>query len=195
MPFYLELEKGLKTEQVGLLLMIHSLVMVGLGPVAGKLSDRRDPRIICTFAMTLGAATCLEFFCTLELQSLFWVLLYLVSMSASLALFISPSNNLAMGLAPKGKHAIAAGVYGTVTRLGLMLGVSFFEVIFSGFTRAGPSAGEKLSALTASPAALVRGFRYAYLFGAFLCILTACCCLLGRREMRKENALEPAAMG
>ncbi len=193
MPFYLEMFQGLKTEHVGLLLTIYSLVMMGLGPMAGKMSDGVDPRIVCTIAMLSGAAACIVFASTLGLPGLFWVVVYLFWVSTSFAFFISPENNLAMGLAPREQQSVAAGIYTTITRLGLVMGVSFFESIFSHYTRIGTLSKTGASGHGLPPGVLTGGFRYAYLFGALLGLLAALCCLLARREKLKKLAAKPAA--
>jgi len=67
--------------------------------------------------------------------------------------------------------------------LGLVLGVSLFESVFSGaepmvLVRAGACAGQNC----ASREALFSAFREAYWLGAFLCIASAGFIMLARRK-------------
>ncbi len=57
MPFYLELMRGLKVQQVGIVFLLYSVMYVIIGPIAGRISDKVKPGYLCIAAM-LSARSC-----------------------------------------------------------------------------------------------------------------------------------------
>ena len=55
LPFYLEIVKGLKTDQVGLIILVYSAVYMPIGLFSGRLSDRIHPPGSCTAATIVAA--------------------------------------------------------------------------------------------------------------------------------------------
>jgi len=170
-PFYLEIVKGLRPEHVGAVVMIYSLVYMPIGPYAGKLSDRCDPRRLCTIAMLLAATACVVFAVSIPLPGLTPVVVYLILLAVAYALFFPANNNLVMTLAPSENQGAASAIYTNVMNVGMVLGVCLFEGMFSHSLPAGLSlrdlpAGADSENLTAVSAA----FQSAFLVGAFFSI-------------------------
>ncbi|MCE1246476.1 MAG: MFS transporter [Firmicutes bacterium] len=131
MPFYLELVKQLTPDKVGFVLMCFSVVYIMVGPRAGKLADKIDPRILCLSAMFSGMAAVLFFAATLHLGGLTYVIIFLVWMGISYGCFISPNNKLVMEQAPADMQGEASGVFNMLTTLFQAFGICIFETIFS----------------------------------------------------------------
>jgi EmrB/QacA subfamily drug resistance transporter len=171
-PFYLELIKGLRPEHVGAVVMIYSVVNMPIGPFAGRLSDRINPRRLCTVAMLLAFISCLVFALTLSMTGLFPVILYLVLLAISYALFFPANNHLVMSLAPEESQGTASAIYTNTMNVGMVLGVCLFEGAFS---QALPTG---LSTMSLTPEAIrpylssVSGaFQFAFIVGAFFSLL------------------------
>ncbi len=171
-PFYLELIKGLGPEHVGAMVMIYSVVYMPIGPFAGKLSDRINPRRLCTIAMFLAFVSCLVFALTLPLPGLFPAVLYLVLLAVSYALFFPANNHLVMSLAPEGSQGTASAIYTNTMNVGMVLGVCLFEGAFSQALPVGLSTMSLTpEVIRASLAAVAGAFQFAFIVGAFFSLL------------------------
>jgi len=190
MPFYLEAVKGLNAQTAGMLLLVYSIIYVVLSPVAGKLSDRVSPPLLCTIAMISGTLCVLVFSFTLDRTGLNWVIIYLVWLALSFVLFFSPNNNQVMNYAPPDKKGVSSGLFNTTTNLGMVFGVTVIETVFAGaaYGPAGPAAKTSLKGLSLGPA--LNGFHHAYLAGALFCVLALVFSLLAKfgKKIQGPNA-------
>lgn len=179
-PFYLEIVKGLNAQTAGMVLLVYSIIYVFLSPVAGKLSDRVSPPLLCSIAMVSATLCVTVFSFTLRQTGLTAVLTYLVWLALSFVLFFSPNNNQVMNYAPPNKKGISSGLFNTTTNLGMVFGVTVIETVFAAaaYGPKGPSAGASIKGLSAGSA--LNGFQYSYLAGALCCLLALVFSLLGK---------------
>ncbi|MCK9197161.1 MAG: DHA2 family efflux MFS transporter permease subunit [Syntrophales bacterium] len=182
-PFYLELIKGLGPEHVGAVVMIYSVVYMPIGPFAGRLSDRINPRRLCTIAMFLAFISCLVIAMTLPLPGLFPAVLYLVLLAVSYALFFPANNHLVMSLAPEGSQGTASAIYTNTMNVGMVLGVCLFEGAFS------QTLPASLSTMTLTPevirtslTSVTGAFQFAFIVGAFFSLLAFFLSILSGRH-------------
>lgn len=164
-PFYLVGVKGLTPGQTGMVLLVYSLAYAVLSPVAGRLSDKIRPRVLCSAGMLSAAAACALFASTIERPGFAPTLVFLAWLGISYAMFTPPFNNLIMGLAPSEELGEVSGVFKTITNLSYVLGVGLFEALFSigvpsGLIREGEP-----------PADVILGFHRALVFGAVVCCI------------------------
>ena len=183
MPFYLELIKGLGPEHVGAVVMIYSVVYMPIGPFAGRLSDRINPRRLCTIAMFLAFLSCLVFALTLPSPGLFPAVLYLVLLAVSYALFFPANNHLVMSLAPEESQGTASAIYTNTMNVGMVLGVCLFEGAFS------QALPKGLSTMSLDPAVIrsslysvAEAFQFAFIVGAFFSLLAFFLSILSGRH-------------
>lgn len=171
-PFYLELIKGLRPEHVGAVVMIYSVVYMPIGPFAGRLSDRINPRRLCTIAMLLAFISCLVFALTLPRPGMFPVILYLVLLAVSYALFFPANNHLVMSLAPEGSQGTASAIYTNTMNVGMVLGVCLFEGAFSHALPTGQSTMSlSPEVIRPSLSSMAGAFQFAFIVGAFFSLL------------------------
>lgn len=190
MPFFLHLEKGLTPATTGLLLLVYSLTYVPTAQVAGRMSDRVRPYLLCFWAMVSGALACLWFVGTVAVPGLWAVVIYLAWAAASCAMFISPCNNTVMSHAPKDQKGSAAGVLSTSVQFGSAMGVVAFDAVFSfGGERIG---SDTVAELAGNSEILVSGFRYSYLLGAVVCLAAAYAALKSGRARSARPMLTSA---
>ncbi len=189
LPFYLDVVMGLNAQQTGMVLIAYSVIYVALSPAAGRLSDRVNPALLCSIA-TLSATACvLTFALSLSRGGYATVFVYLVWLALSFVLFFSPNNNQIMTYAPPDKRGVSSGLFNTVNNLGMVLGVTVLEAIFSSGVSGGSDLVGKLTAQSALP-----GFRYAYLAGALCCFVACIFSLLGKINRRAStNSRHPGA--
>jgi EmrB/QacA subfamily drug resistance transporter len=187
LPFYLEMSRGLKPQQAGLILMIYSIVYMIAGPRAGRASDRIKPSILCTVAMVSAACACSSFALALGIQSLIPVIIFLFWYAFSNSLFIPSNNNLVMGMAPENHQGEASGIFNVFSKLALVLGVCVFETLFSEII---PKHSGDLASADISAGMLNHGFQAVYLCAAALCILGLISTVLTAREKGRKAAGE-----
>lgn len=186
LPFYLELTHGLSPQLCGLMILLYAVLFVFISPMAGRASDRSDPRILGAFAMVLLVIGFGGFSLFLGFSSLFPAILFLLWLGPAFGLFFSPTNYLAMRTAPGREIGVSSGIYQTAANLGMVLGVCFFETAFS--QTAGRIGGDTVGILSGNAAVqnLLGGFRNAYLLGAILCLAGLCIFCLSLMKRRKQ---------
>jgi EmrB/QacA subfamily drug resistance transporter len=136
-------------QAAGQILMAQTLAQAIFSPMAGRLSDRFDPRLIASFGMGLTAA-CLFFLSTMtsgvSLASLIGVL---GIMGFGFALFSSPNINSIMNSVAPHQYGVAGGIQGTMRVLGQMLSMAMTLLISLHLAGATPplSHGEQVQSL------------------------------------------------
>jgi len=170
MPFYLNYVLNINLEHAGFILMTFPVIFSFLSMVTGPLSDRVSKTRLTSFGMIGGMIACLVFLFLIPRAHLGFVFLYLVIMGISYSLFISPNNNLVMSLAPKDKLAVSSSLFKLFTNIGQMFGIILMETFFT--LAFPPNVHITKAILHGMPlSTLTRGFQFAYLGGAILCLL------------------------
>lgn len=188
LPFYLVIVKGFSEEKAGMLILIYSVVYLVVGPAMGKLSDKIKPHILCGTGMIVGVISCLVFAFTLNVSSVWPAVLFLVLQAIAYGLFISPNNNLLMTVCPEDKLGISSSIFKTVTNLSLIMGVIFFNTVFTLFI---PDSilmkSQSLAASGISYLVLTNGFSDAFFAGAVMSLLAAVICFLIKDYQRSAE--------
>jgi predicted MFS family arabinose efflux permease len=171
LPFYLELVKGLSPSKTGLILLIYSLIYVFVSPYAGKLSDRKNPAILCMIAMAIATLNTFVFSYSINITGLIPVFIFLAMLGFAYVFFLSPINNFAMSCASKGKEGITSGLLNTAINLSMVFGVAIFELIFTESLGSYIRHGISLRQLNIPAPVLLEGFSNAYIAGGFMCLM------------------------
>ncbi len=173
-PFYMTNFLGYSSAEAGLVFMTYPLLYMVIGPAAGFLSKRVDSRLICTVSMGIGSTAALFFALTLGLHESWPVVVFLVMQAFTFGGFTTSNNNVVMSMAPPGQEGQVAALYRMLMRIGLIVGLALFELVFS--LGLGDYADGYSHSLTAIPDDfLARGFEYAYIAG-FVCCIAALVC-------------------
>jgi MFS family permease len=137
-------------------------VMASLSPLAGRLSDRIEVRILASIGMALVALGLgLLAFLGTE-TTLVFVVLALVVLGLGYALFSSPNMNAIMSSVDRNLYGVAAATVGTVRLIGQMLSMSIAVLIFTvviGRVQIDPAVYEQL----------LQSIRIAFAVFALLC--------------------------
>lgn len=180
-PFYLMTIKGLPTERAGTVFLLYSLIYMGMGPLAGQLSKRISPRILCTTALLLGVLISFGFSLFLGAEGMAPVYGYFVGLALVMATFIPSNNNVVMGMAPPGKQGAVSGSFRMVGRVGMTVGVCLFQAIFAlTALQAGKLHADALKAV--DHAHLLTAFSTVYVVGAALFAVAAVGSMLAREK-------------
>ena len=170
-PFYLEVARGLEINKAGLILVIPSAVMIFMGPVAGSISDRTGSRWLCAVGMFLCSGSLFMFSFLQHNSSILFITLSLAVFGLTAGMFMAPNSSLLMGEVPEDLRGVASSIMMLVRNGGGVLGVCFFETIFSSSLPQNISMENiTLAHSTISSHVLIGGFHNAFIFGIFLCL-------------------------
>jgi EmrB/QacA subfamily drug resistance transporter len=131
LSLYLQLIKGLRPHEAGLILVSAPIMQAILSPFAGKLSDRIDPRKVASWGMAITGLGLLLFVFIDEKTSLPLITAYLILLGVGFALFSSPNTNAVMGSIDKKFYGVASGILSTMRSMGMIFSMGFVMVFFS----------------------------------------------------------------
>ena len=163
MSIYLQQVKGLDPRTAGLVMMSQPVMMALFSPLAGRLSDRIEPRYIASLGMGLTASGLLLLTVLDGTSTLAFIVACLVLLGLGFALFSSPNMNAIMGAVERRHYGVAAGAVGTMRLLGQMLSMGIATLIIA--SRMGRVA------TAAAPALFVESARIAFWIFSGLCTL------------------------
>jgi len=118
---YLQYLKGLSPREAGAVLLAQPLVMAVFSPIAGRLSDRVEPRVMASAGMALSAVGMALLALLTEQTSMHSVVVCLLLLGLGFALFSSPNMNAVMSSVDRKLYGVASGTVGTMRLVGQML--------------------------------------------------------------------------
>jgi EmrB/QacA subfamily drug resistance transporter len=131
MSLYLQKIKGFSPQFAGTILVAQPLMMTLLSPIAGKLSDKIEPRLLATAGMLICTVGLLMFTLLDEHTSLYFIVPALILMGIGFGLFSSPNMNTIMSSVEKKQLGIASGTLATMRVIGQMASMTIATLIFS----------------------------------------------------------------
>jgi EmrB/QacA subfamily drug resistance transporter len=118
--------------EAGVRFLPSTLMIVGVAPVAGRLSDRFGPRWLIAVGLLIVAASLFSF-SRIAVDSTYLDLLPgFVLLGIGIAMTMSPMTSAAMNAVPVQKAGIASGVLSMFRMVGGSLGVAVTGAIFQG---------------------------------------------------------------
>jgi len=133
LSLYLQYIKGLSPQGAGVVLIAQPLVMAVFSPLAGKLSDRIEPRVIASLGMALTTLGLVLLALINDHTTLLYIVISLMILGFGFALFSSPNMNAIMSSVAKRYYGIASGSVGTMRVLGQMLSMGIATLVFALF--------------------------------------------------------------
>jgi EmrB/QacA subfamily drug resistance transporter len=131
LSLYLQYIKGLTPQQAGLILVAQPVVMAAVSPLAGRLSDRVEPRVVASVGLALMIVG-LMLLASLGFDaSLSFVVSSLILFGLGFALFSSPNINAIMGAVEKQYYGVASAVTGTMRLMGQMLSMGIATLVLA----------------------------------------------------------------
>jgi EmrB/QacA subfamily drug resistance transporter len=131
MSIYLQQVKGLAPRSAGLVMMSQPVMMALFSPLAGRLSDRIEPRYIASLGMGLTATGLVLLSVLDETSEMTFLVACLILLGLGFALFSSPNMNAIMGAVQRRYYGVAAGAVGTMRLLGQMLSMGIATLIIA----------------------------------------------------------------
>lgn len=133
LSLYLQYIKGMPPQTAGSVLIAQPLVMAAFSPIAGRLSDRIEPRKIATSGMAVTALGMFLFTFISQGTPVGAIIGILIILGFGFALFSSPNMSAIMGAVEKRFLGIASGTVGTMRLLGQMASMAVAMTVFSLF--------------------------------------------------------------
>ena len=128
---YLQYLKGFDAHAAGLIMISQPVAMTILSPIAGKLSDKKNPGIIASTGMGITGAG-LVFLCFIsENTPNYLIVLLLILMGIGFGLFSSPNMNAIMSSVERRHLGVASGVVGTMRMIGQMMSMGIAMMLIS----------------------------------------------------------------
>jgi EmrB/QacA subfamily drug resistance transporter len=163
LSLYLQYTKGLDPRAAGVVMLSQPLIMSTFSPLAGRLSDRIEPRVVASVGMALSATGLLLTSLLDSSSSLVHIVMVLMLCGLGFALFSSPNTNAIMGSVEKKHYGVAAATTSAMRLIGQMLSMATAGMIIALYVG-------KVQITASNQAAFLNGFRMAFLIFAVLCL-------------------------
>ncbi len=147
MSLYLQYMKGYDPQTAGLVLVAQPIVQAIFSPLAGRLSDRIEPRVVASAGMGLCVMGLAQFAFLTPETSLETIFASLVFLGLGFALFSSPNTNAIMSSVDLCDYGMASGMVSTMRLIGQMmsLGIVMFTLsVIMGHVEIAPEQLDKL---------------------------------------------------
>jgi len=133
LSLYLQYIKGLSPQNAGLVLVAAPVVQAVFSPLAGRLSDRIEPRIVASTGMALVVIGLFLFTFLDQETSLGFIVASLVLLGFGFALFSSPNTNAVMSSVEKRFYGVASGTLATMRQVGMTFSMGLAMLLFAIF--------------------------------------------------------------
>ena len=165
---YLQYIQGLSPGDAGKVVLLQALLTACIAPIAGRLSDKYDPRILATTGCGLYILGFVLLFFVGMQTPLWQVKTGLCLLGVGFGLFSSPNNNAAISSVDPSRLGIASGLLNLARTGGNMFSTAIMVVIFNYYFADQIIQPEHYSELlTVVRITLLLGVLYALLGGYF----------------------------
>ena len=135
---YLQYLKGFDARVAGLIMMSQPLAMTLMAPVAGKLSDKKNPGLIASVGIGIVSFGLILLCFINENTPIPYLIALLALVGAGFGIFSAPNQNALMSSVEKKHLGIASGTLGTARSIGQMMGMSAAMMLLLFYTGTEP---------------------------------------------------------
>lgn len=164
LSLYLQYIKGLDSNTAGMVILSQPIIMAALSPLAGRLSDHVEARLVASAGMGLTTVGLILVAFVDAGSSLAYIVAALVFCGLGFALFSSPNMNVVMSSVDKKIYGVAASTVGVMRLIGQMLSMGIAVLIIATYV------GNVQITPDYYPA-FISGFRFAFTLFAALCLV------------------------
>lgn len=133
LSLYLQYVKGLDAKLAGTILIAQPIFMSLVSPIAGRLSDKIEPKYLASAGMIITVAGLLLFIPINVNTSIIFIIINLIILGIGFGLFSSPNTNAVMSSVTKEYYGVASATIGTMRLIGQMLSLGIVMLSFSLF--------------------------------------------------------------
>ena len=131
LSLYLQYIKGFNPETAGFVLVSQPIIQALFSPLAGRISDTVQPRIVASAGMTCTTVGLLLFIFLSEGTSVPLIVGNLVLLGFGFALFSSPNTNALMSSVEKRFYGVASATLTTMRLLGMIVSMGIVMLLFA----------------------------------------------------------------
>jgi EmrB/QacA subfamily drug resistance transporter len=131
LSLYLQNVKGLSSQDAGFILITQPLFMALFSPLAGRISDRIEPRKVSSFGMAILTAGLVVFIFLGVETNYILIIATLAVIGFGFAMFSSPNANAIMSSVEKSYYGVAASTMSSMRMIGQMMSMGIVIVIFT----------------------------------------------------------------
>jgi MFS family permease len=131
MSLYLQYVKGMSPRSAGLVMLSQPVVMAVFSPLAGRLSDRVEPRVLASSGMAMSATGLLLISLLGPAAPLGLIIGILLLCGLGFALFSSPNTSAIMGSVERRQYGVASATTGVMRLVGQMLSMGIAALVLS----------------------------------------------------------------
>jgi len=164
LSLYLQHIKGFKADVTGMILIAQPVIMAVFSPLAGRFSDRIDPRILASAGMSFTSVGLIILATFSSHTGIALVIFSLIFLGFGFALFSSPNTNAVMSSVDKKYYGIASSTLSTMRMVGQMLSMGIVMMIISFLL------GDR-KVTTGNAHSYLVAMRIAFIIFAVLCVL------------------------
>jgi EmrB/QacA subfamily drug resistance transporter len=133
LSLYLQYIKGLSPEGAGLILVAQPIMQAIFSPMAGRLSDRVESRVVASAGMGLTALGLVLLIFLGPGTPLPYIVASLMLLGLGFGLFSSPNTNAVMSSVERKLYGVASATLGTMRLTGQMLSLGIAMLLFALF--------------------------------------------------------------
>ncbi len=195
MPFYLQAVLGFSPSVVGLIIVPSALMMMIMGPLSGRLSDRYGWRRLNVGGLIISATGLFLLSRITETSPLGYVMAGMVLQSLGLSVFNAPNNSSILSTVDPAKYGVVSGFLNLVRNFGNVTSIAVATAIVT-VTMASMGFPPTLAVVDADAGeglfhAFTSGLRVAYLtMGCIVMVGMAASFMKGDKS---QSAVTPAS--
>jgi MFS family permease len=131
LSLYLQYIKGYTPDVAGLIMVAQPAIQAVMSPVAGRLSDKMEPRLLSSLGMAITAAGLVLLIFLNNGTSIAYVLICLVILGFGFGIFSSPNTNAILSSVEVKSYSIANAVLGAFRNVGQMMSLGIATLLFA----------------------------------------------------------------
>jgi len=131
LSLYLQYSRGFSPQIAGLILVAQPAIMTIFAPIAGRLSDRVNPRKVAAFGMAVSCVSIALLAFLDEKTAMGFIVGILAFGGLGMGFFSSPNMNAIVGSVEKKFFGVAAGTVSTMRSCGMMLSMGIVMILFA----------------------------------------------------------------
>ncbi|MHC1774415.1 MAG: MFS transporter [Lentimicrobium sp.] len=163
LSLYLQQVSKYSPSEAGLILIAQPVMMTLLSPLAGKLSDKIEPRIVATAGMIITVIGLASLSFLNQESSILFIVIMLMLLGLGFALFSSPNTNAVMSSVKPSEFGIASATLGTMRLTGQTMSMGITLLILA-------LVIGKVDSHTSDADNLLAGIKLTFTVFAILCV-------------------------
>lgn len=163
MSLYLQYIHGLSAGAAGFVLIAQPGIQACISPIAGRLSDKVEPRIVSSAGMAVTCIGLILFAFINSETSIFWIIGILIILGIGFGIFVAPNTNAIMSSVQPRYVGVASAMSNTMRQIGQMFSMGVTMIMLSVFLG-------KVAITPANYSAFLTSTRITFAIFAALCL-------------------------